>query len=74
MSKQITIEELVPLLKNGWVAMDFDGTWVWFSRKPYSTASGRWQVKRGRFAVLYSFELTPYDTNWLNSLRRVKNN
>ncbi len=31
---QITIYELLPLLRPGFVAMDKDGTWYWFRRKP----------------------------------------
>ena len=28
----IKIEQLLPLLKNGWVAMDSDNTWMWFRK------------------------------------------
>lgn len=34
MTKQIEIEELIPLLKGGYVAMDKDGDWNWFSDTP----------------------------------------
>lgn len=30
----IDITVLLPLLKKGWVAMDKDGTWCWYERKP----------------------------------------
>lgn len=30
----IDIKVLLPLLKKGWVAMDKDGTWCWYERKP----------------------------------------
>lgn len=34
MTKQIKIEELIPYMNDGWVAMDKNGGWVWFSKKP----------------------------------------
>lgn len=34
MTKQIKIEELIPFMKEGWVAMDKNGLWFWFYRKP----------------------------------------
>ena len=34
MTKQITIEELIPFMNKGWVACYEDGGWCWFSAKP----------------------------------------
>ena len=39
--KQIKIEQLLPLLKSGWVAMDEDGRWVWYNEKPICCINGR---------------------------------
>ena len=41
MTKQIKIEELIPLLKGGYVAMDKDGDWTWFSDTP-EMKDGMW--------------------------------
>lgn len=34
MTNKINIKDLLPLLKDGYVAMDMDGTWFWYSEKP----------------------------------------
>ena len=34
MTKQIKIEELIPFMRKGWVAMDKNGKWCWFESKP----------------------------------------
>lgn len=33
--KQIDIQELIPFMKKGWVAMDKDGYWYWFEEEPH---------------------------------------
>ena len=35
MTKQIDIQELIPYLKQGWVAMDKNEDWFWFEVEPY---------------------------------------
>lgn len=35
MTKQIKIEELIPFMRKGWVAMDKDGDWNYFTTVPY---------------------------------------
>ncbi len=34
MTKQIKIEELIPFINDGWVAMNGNGIWYWFTEKP----------------------------------------
>ena len=34
MTKQIKIEELIPFMRDGWVAMNRDCSWMWFNSKP----------------------------------------
>ena len=34
MTKKIDIQELIPFMKKGWVAMDKDETWLYFTNKP----------------------------------------
>lgn len=42
----IKIEQLLPLLKKGWVAMDENGRWYWYSEKPVRISSDKWAVAR----------------------------
>ena len=42
----IKIEQLLPLLKKGWVAMYSYGTWTWFSKKPVIVIS-EWMPANG---------------------------
>ena len=73
MSKTITIDELIPLLKKGWVAMDNDGSWSWFSNKPYKrTDMWIWGNTGDWRALTRAFNIAPYQGDWKESLRRVK--
>lgn len=31
---QINIQDIIPYMKDGWVAMDEDGSWCWYVDKP----------------------------------------
>lgn len=74
--KQITIDELIPLLKKGWVACDEDGHWFWHNKKPVPTMEsdgGLWIVITGYSCELPScFNIAPFDGGWKQSLRRIK--
>ncbi|MBO7736036.1 MAG: hypothetical protein J6S67_25930 [Methanobrevibacter sp.] len=71
--KQITIYDLLPLLKKGWVAMDEDGIWVWYNEKPICCINGRWGVFGDADAFqLYSFDIAPFDGDWKDSLIKVE--
>lgn len=59
----IDIKVLCPLLKKGWVAMDKDGTWCWFNKKP-TLASSEW-IETGY--TLSAFNLKPAE-DWQESL------
>ena len=73
MKKKITIDELIPLLKKGWVAMDKDGQWWWNSRKPYLYLTmGCYDNHRGQWSRLNCFNIAPFDGDWKDSLRKVK--
>lgn len=67
--KQITIYDLLPLLKNGWVAMDKDGTWCWFSKKP-NVGDMEW-LWVGRVRFLDSFNIKRA-RKWKDSLIKVE--
>lgn len=67
--KQITIYELLPLLKKGFVSMDKDCEWCWFSSKPYKRTDmwilrdlGDWQ------SLTRAFDIAPFDGDWKDSL------
>ena len=68
----IKIGQLLPLLKNGWVAMDSDNTWMWFSRKPINK-DARWMPVDDDTDLDILFE-TAFDIesakDWTNSLMR----
>lgn len=73
----INIEDITPFMRKGWVAMDSNGTWMWYSRKPVL------RVRRGKFVYigfiagdlcsLSGFDIAPAE-DWTNSLIRVGDN
>lgn len=70
--KQITIYDLLPLLRNGWVAMDKNGYWGWCAAKPFLTHA-RWIVPpKVAFAPLSAmFNVARFDGDWKDSLMSV---
>ena len=73
--KQITIYELLPLLKRGWVAMDSEGTWWWYEEKPNIGDCG-WCSTTYSYCVIDMdgcfLNISPFKGDWKESLRRVK--
>ena len=69
----INIEELIPLLRKGWVAMDKDGYWHWFNEEPESCVD---RYILSPFTFSYSvclsdaFYIAPVE-DWASSLREV---
>lgn len=61
----IDITVLLPLLKKGYVAMDRDGDWFWYGRKPHKD-SENW-ISGGSVMELHAFNLKPAE-NWETSL------
>ena len=70
--KQITIYELLPLLRPGFVAMDPSGVWTWYKLKPdVSTFYCQWlpaRTAQGNTMELYGFNIAPFDGDWKDSL------
>lgn len=69
--KQITIYELLPLLRKGFVAMDEDGEWWWYSAKPVLDTEplANWHWSGCEVAPLSdSFNIASYDGDWKDSL------
>ena len=71
--KQITIYDLLPLLKKGWVAMDKNNIWHWFILKPKTyPAFNKWMHKAQPSYDFYQFNIAPFDRNWKDSLIKVE--
>lgn len=83
----IKIDDLILLLKDGWVAMDEHGLWVWFRNKPYISHDeilrfGYWECEETSidwnnewqvYINLYEcFYIEPVD-DWTKSLIKIKN-
>ena len=66
------IQELLPLLKPGFVASDAYGAWTWYRLKPDAdTFYGQWlpaRVGRGECMELCGFDIVPFDGDWEDSL------
>lgn len=62
----IDIIVLLHLLKKGWVAMDKDGTWCWYEKKP-RISYVNWVVEICLFRTLDGFNIKPAE-NWEESL------
>lgn len=72
--KQITIYDLLPLLKPGYVAMDKNGEWWWYITKP-KEGEYMWinEYANTRSVKLsQGFNIAPFDGDWKDSLRRIK--
>lgn len=69
------IQELLPRLKKGWVAMDKDKRW-WYSEEEIQPISvmGCWATVAGRYCLSLClskmFDLEPFDGNWKDSLMK----
>ena len=66
----IDIEELIPLLKKGYVAMDCDGEWYWHTKNPI-LYTGVWFHTGKKINLCDCFNIKPFDGRWQNSLRKV---
>ena len=67
----IKIEQLLPLLRKGWVAMGSDGDWWWHEVRPYKDriAYG-WYARKDIRRLSSAFDIAPVE-NWKESLIRV---
>ncbi len=68
----INIQDIIPFMKDGWVAMDKSGAYRWFLRKPY--ANEDYGVFRTDISCktcsLRCFDIAPAD-DWTKSLIKV---
>lgn len=63
------IKDIQPFLKKDWVAMDKNGTWNWFARKP-DRSIRFWFPLNKSWTPLKAFNIAPAD-DWKNSLMEV---
>ena len=75
--KQITIYDLLPLLNDGYVAMDEDGDWFWYWKKPIIFEdSDKWMPYKATSKVEkipeQLFDIAPFDGDWKDSLIKVE--
>lgn len=71
----INIQDIIPFMKKGWVAMDKSGEWWWFPVEPYMVCD-EWLFRGGdgyKEAIHISamFDIAPAD-DWIKSLIKVK--
>ena len=66
---QITIYELLPLLRPGWVAMEKNGIWYWYDREPVQSNMGIWMsLSDDDIYELGAFNIAAFDGDWKDSL------
>ena len=66
---QITIYDLLPRLRPGYVAMEKNGIWYWYSHKPVPDNIGIWvSSSYGDLCELGAFNIAPFAGDWKDSL------
>ena len=70
--KQITIYELLPLLRPGFVAMDKNGIWYWYDHEPVPDNIRTW-LFGGDLYELGAFNIERFDGDWKDSLMECGN-
>lgn len=71
----INIQDIVPFMKKGWVAMDEDGHWYWYEKKPkiMDKTKGVWEATSNIWLELdfSAFETIAPADDWTKSLQKV---
>lgn len=66
---QITIYELLPRLRPGFVAMEKNGIWYWYDHEPVPDNTGIWMfLHDGDLYELSAFNIERFDGDWKDSL------
>ena len=63
------MRDIAPKMRPGWVAMDKDRVWYWFSIEP-KVEYRAWFGKELCYICLGCFDIAPVD-DWTQSLRKV---
>lgn len=69
----INIQDIIPFMKDGWVAMDENGDWYWYYEKPMFLPMNRiWRTTSSSTCKIniYCFDIAPAD-DWTKSLIKV---
>lgn len=67
--KQITIYDLLPLLRPGFCVMDEEKCWWYYSGKPELYGNCMWTIRQGlRVRITNTFNIKPFDGDWKDSL------
>lgn len=65
------IQELLPHLKKGWVAMEEDGQWYWYKCKPRCARKAGYWYNKSQFWVCFNEVLKiEFDGDWKDSLMK----
>lgn len=75
---RIKIQDLLPLMKPGFVAMDSNGVWVWYKLKPrVGRFCPEWLpaaiAEEGCVMVLCGLDIAPFEGDWEDSLMKCGN-
>ena len=73
----INIQDIIPFMKDGWVAMDEDGEWHWWQNEPEQRLKNKgfsyWWELNGHMVCLSSvYDIAPAN-DWTKSLIKVEN-
>ena len=69
----INIQDIIPFMKKGWVAMDKDKEWCWFEEKPVKSVCDDMWVRTNPCnfqSISTIFDIAPAD-DWTKSLIKV---
>lgn len=69
----IKITDIIPFMRKGWVALDKDGRWWWYKRKPHLEYTRGCWLSKGAQGIIdkEAFDIDPAD-DWTKSLIQVK--
>ena len=69
---QIKIQDIFPLLKPGWVAMDKNGIWRWYAIKPRISYDMWYRGGCSIVKISDCFDLLLFEGDWKDSLMEVR--
>lgn len=75
MCKEITIYDIIPLLKDGYVAMNCKNKkWDWYGKYPSPAKYGVWTTTMPpEICSLACFNIKPFEGYWKDSLIKIRN-
>lgn len=67
----INIQDIIPFMKDGWVAMDENGEWFWYDcNKPETNYDFMEWTNQNDCKIIGGFDIAPAD-DWTKSLIKV---